>query len=56
MKHGKVFQNLKNSIHQNLCLAYFKPNANTIQVDTSMLGLGATLINDKILLHLRVKD
>ena len=45
--HEKVFQNLRNSIHENLCLAYFNPNANTtIQVDSSRLGLGATLIND----------
>ena len=30
-----------------MCLAYFKPNAKTtIQVDVSMSGLGATLIND----------
>ena len=30
-----------------ICLAYFNPNANTtIQLDSSMLGLGATLIND----------
>ena len=45
--HEKVFQNLKNPIHENLCLAYFNPNANTTrQVDLSMLGLGVTLIND----------
>ena len=45
--HEKVFQNLKNSIHENLCLVYFNPNANTtIQVDSSMRGLGATQIND----------
>ena len=30
-----------------ICLAYFNPNANTaIQVDSSILGLGTTLIND----------
>ena len=28
--HEKVFQCLKNSIRENLCLAYFNPNANTI--------------------------
>ena len=45
--HDKVFQDLKNSIHENQCLAYFNPNANTtIQGDSSMLELGATLIND----------
>ena len=43
----KIFQDFKNSIHENLCLAYFNPNANTsIQVDSSILGLGATLTND----------
>ena len=42
-----AFQNLKDHIHENICLAYFKPNAKTmIQVDASMSGLGATLIND----------
>ena len=43
---NKVFQSLKDHIHVNICLAYFKPNAKTIQVDASMSGLGATLIND----------
>ena len=38
---------MKDHIHENICLAYFKPNAKTtIQVDASMSGLGATLIND----------
>ena len=42
-----AFQNLEDHIHENICLAYFKPNAKTtIQVDASMPGLGATLIND----------
>ena len=41
-----AFQNLKDHIHENICVAYFKPNAKTIQVDASMSGLGATLIND----------
>ena len=42
-----AFQNFKDHIHENICLAYFKPNAKTtIQVDASMSGLGATLIND----------
>ena len=44
----RYFRILKNSIHENLCLAYFNPNANTtIQVDSSVLELGATLINDE---------
>ena len=31
----------------NICLSYFNVNANTaIQVDSRILGLGATLIND----------
>ena len=42
-----AFQNLKDHIHENICLAYLKPNAKTtIQVDASMSGLGAMLIND----------
>ena len=45
--HEKAFQKLKYQIHENFCLPYFLFNAKTvIQVDSSMLGLGATLIND----------
>ena len=42
-----AFQNLKDHIHENICLAYFKSNAKTtIQVDASMSGFGTMLIND----------
>lgn len=38
---------MKDCVYEDICLVYFKPNAKTvIQVDSSVVGQGAALIND----------
>ena len=45
--HEKIYQMMKEDIHQHLRLSYFDPHKpTTLEVDSSLNGLGAALIQD----------